>query len=88
MTQTEREREKKVKSIWLFFTITPEDQWCWRAENCLLCDSVVNHTGVISHIRGLHFGNVQTPGLLRNKSSTVLLDRVWIFIENPCKCQL
>lgn len=69
------------------FTITSEDQRCRRAQHLLPCDSVVNHTGVVANIWGLHFGDVQASSLLRDESTTVLLDKMWVFIENPCKCQ-
>lgn len=70
------------------FTVTSEDQRCWRAEHLLPRDGVVHHTGVVPYIWGLHFSDVQTPSLLRDKSTAVLLDKERVFIEDPCKCQL
>ncbi len=70
------------------FTVTSEDQWCRRAEHLLPCDSIVNLTSVVANVWALHFGDVKTPRLLRDESTTVLLDKVWVFIEDPSKCQL
>lgn len=69
-------------------TVIPQDQWCRRAEDFALSDAIVDHTGVVAHIRRLHFSDVQTSCLLGDESTTVLLNKVWVLIEDPCKCQL
>lgn len=70
------------------FTVAPEDQRCGRAEHLLPGDGVVNDAGVVADIRGLHFRDVQAAGLLRDESTTVLLHKVWVFVEDPGKCQV
>lgn len=69
-------------------TITPKDQRCWRAENPLLCNRVVDLARVVSDVRRLDFGDVQAARLLRDESATVLLYKVRVFVEDPGKCQL
>lgn len=69
-------------------TITSEDQRRRRAEHILPRHSVVYHAGVVANICGLHFRDVQTPRFLRDKAATVLLDKMWVFIEDPRKRQL
>lgn len=70
------------RKVWVF-TITSEDEWCWRAEHFVPRHSVVNHTGIIAHVRALHLCDVQTPRFLRDKASTILLDEMWVLVEDP-----
>lgn len=52
--------------------------------NFALRDAVHYYTGVVTHIRGLHLGDVKVPRLLGDETSIVLLNKVRILIEDPC----
>lgn len=69
-------------------TITAEHQWSRWALDPGLRDGVGHHTGVVSNIWGLHFGDVQVPRLLRDEASSVLLHICWEFIEDPGEQQI
>ena len=68
----------------MHLTICPEVQGCRRALNLALRDAVHHHTGVVTHIRRLHFGNVEVPCLLGDETPIVLLNEVWVLVEDPC----
>lgn len=51
--------------------------------NFALCDAVHHYTGVVTHIRGLHLGNVKVSCLLGDETPIVLLNKVWVLIEDP-----
>lgn len=69
------------------FTVTPEEQRRRRAEHLLPGDGVVHHAGVVSHVGGLHLGDVQAPRLLRDEPAAVLLHELRVFVEDPRKRQ-
>ena len=52
--------------------------------NFALCDAVHHYTSVVTHIRGLYLGNVKVSCLLRDETPIVLLNKVWVLIEDPC----
>ena len=55
-----------------------------RAEGSAVGHHVPDYTGVVTRIRCLHLGNVQVSRLLGDKASIVLLNKVWVLIEDPC----
>lgn len=73
-----------ITAISCCLTICPEDQSRGRAVNFALRDAVHHDTSVVTHISGLHLGNVKVSGLLGYKTPIVLLNKVWVLIENPC----
>lgn len=52
--------------------------------NFAFCDAVHHYTSVVTHIRGFHLGNVKVSRLLGDETSIVLLNKVRVFIEDPC----
>lgn len=76
----------KQKPFWR--TITPEDEWCRRAEHFVPGHSVVDHTGVVANVGALHLGDVQTPRFLRDEATAVLLDETRVLVEDPGVRQL
>lgn len=65
------------------FTIASEDEWCRRAEDFVPRHSVVNHTGVVANVGTLDLCDVQTPRSLRDEAAIVLLDKMWVLVEDP-----
>lgn len=68
----------------LGLTVCPEDQRRWWAMDLALCDAVHHHTSIVTHIRGLHLGNVKVSCLLGDETTIVLLNKVRVLIEDPC----
>lgn len=73
-----------IMAIRYCLTICPENESCGRAVNFALRDAVHHDTSVVTHIRGLHFGNVKVSCLLGDETPIVLLNKVWVLIKNPC----
>lgn len=69
-------------------TICPQDQWRGRAQHFDLCNAIYHHACVVPYIRRFYFSNVKVPSLLWDKTSAVLLDKVWVLIEHPGEMQL
>lgn len=69
-------------------TVAAEHQWRGGTLNAGLGDRVGHHAGVVAHVWGLHFGDVQVPRLLRDKAAGVLLHEGRVLIEDPGKYQI
>lgn len=65
------------------FTVGSEDERRRRAEHFVPRHSVVDHAGVVAHVGALHLRHVQVPRLLRDEATAVLLDEIWILVEDP-----
>lgn len=85
--------KRKVLNVWhechnpdfcCRLTVCPEDESRGRAVNFSLCDAVRHHTSVVAHIRRLDLGNIEVSRLLGDEPPIVLLNKVWVLIENPC----
>lgn len=70
-----------------FHTINAQDQRCWWTFNAAFGDRVGDYTGVIPHIRGFHFRDVEIARLLGHKSPRVLGDIRGVLIEDPCEAK-
>lgn len=69
-------------------TVAAQDQRGRRALHAALGDGVGHHAGVVAHVRGLHFGDVQIPRLLRDEAAGVLLHEGRVLIEDPGEDQV
>lgn len=69
-------------------TITAQDQRGGRALHATLGDGVGHHAGVVANIRGLHFGDVQVPRLLRDEAAGVLLHEGRVLVKDPGEDQI
>lgn len=70
------------------FTVGSEDERRGRAEHFVPRHGVVGHAGVVANVGALHLGHVQVPRFLRDEATTVLLDEIWILVEDPGVRQL
>jgi len=64
-------------------TIDPQHQGSWCSLNTAFGDRIGDHTGVVAHIRGFHFGDVEVARLLGHKSPCVLDDKRRVLVEDP-----
>lgn len=67
----------------VMLTVPPYHHWGWRAEHCWVGHHVSHCACVVPRIRCFNFGYVQISRLLRNETTSILLQEAALSIENP-----